>query len=226
MRKKDILTKIMKSEIKREKLVTKGTLLIIAAPSGGGKTSLVNQLLKKDPQLKLSVSHTTRAIRPKEEHGEHYFFVTPEIFDDMVEQGEFLEHATVFGHSYGTSSKQVFNALQEGLDVILEIDWQGAQQVREIFASVTSIYILPPSYEALAERLALRGQDSEAIIAGRMQKSKDEISHCNEFDYIVFNEDFEQCLQQIQTIIAAQRLLFSQQCWRNADKFSKLCEFN
>lgn len=206
-----------------------GILFIIAAPSGGGKTSLVNQLLKMDPHLKLSVSHTTRAMRPKEVHGEHYFFVTSEIFNQMVEKGEFLEHATVFSHSYGTSSQQVMRSLQDGLDVVLEIDWQGAQQVRELFkslANVVSIFILPPSYEALEERLAARGQDPEAIISDRMQKAHNEIAHCGEFDFVVFNDDFETCVQQIQAIVLSQRLRYEQQCWRNADRLTKLLTQN
>lgn len=206
----------------KEKKEAAGTLFIIAAPSGGGKTTLVNRLLEQDPHLKLSISHTTRAIRPQEINGKHYFFINPEKFSEMKEEGAFLEHATVFGYSYGTSSAQVLDALQEGFDVILEIDWQGAQQVRELFSDVVSIFILPPSYEALLERLASRGQDSKEIIENRMKKAKNEVSHCHEFDFIVFNEDFENCLCQIQTIISSQRLRYSQQRWRNAEKFAKL----
>lgn len=204
------------------KHVTPGILFIIAAPSGGGKTSLVNQMLKMDSHLKLSISHTTRPARPKEIHGEHYFFITPEIFNQMVEKDEFLEHATVFSHSYGTSSQQVMQSLQEGLDVILEIDWQGAQQVRKLFANVVSVFILPPSYEVLEERLAGRGQDTEDIISARMQKAHNEIAHCGEFDFVVFNDDFETCLQQLQAIVLSARLRYKQQCWRNDERLKKL----
>lgn len=207
--------------IKQETL---GTLFIIAAPSGGGKTSLVKQLLKADLQLKLSISHTTRAIRPKEIDGQHYFFITQKKFDEMVKQEAFLEHATVFGYSYGTSSEQVLNSLNEGLDVVLEIDWQGAKQVRELFSNVVSIFILPPSYEVLEERLAQRGQDSDEIIQSRMRKAHNEISHCSEFDFIVFNDNFEECLQQIQGIIFSQRLRYSQQIWRNEKRLVKLLD--
>jgi guanylate kinase len=208
------------------KQVTPGILFIIAAPSGGGKTSLVNQLLKMDSHLKLSISHTTRPMRPGEIQGKHYFFVTPDFFNQMVERGEFLEHATVFSHSYGTSSQQVMHCLQEGLDVILEIDWQGAQQVRELFANVVSVFILPPSYEALEERLSQRGQDTEAIISARMKKAHGEISHCEEFDFVVFNDDFDVCLQQLQAIIMSQRLRYEQQSWRSAKRLEKLLKLN
>ncbi len=201
-----------------------GILFIIAAPSGGGKTSLVDKLLKVDPQLKLSISHTTRAMREGEVHGKHYFFVEPQVFNQMIEKDEFLEHATVFGSSYGTSSQQVLQSLQEGIDVVLEIDWQGAQQVRKLFENVVSIFILPPSYEVLAKRLSQRGQDTEAIIAARMEKAHNEISHCNEFDFVVFNDEFEVCLHQIQTIISSERLRYKQQCWRNAPRLTKLLE--
>lgn len=209
----------MNKSIKQQ---TPGTLFIIAAPSGGGKTSLVKRLLQEDPQLTLSISHTTRSMRPQEQNGVDYFFISTEQFADKIVQQDFLEHATVFGYHYGTSSEQVLQALQTGIDVILEIDWQGAQQVRQLFDNVVSIFILPPNYDILAERLALRGQDSESIIQNRMKKSRDEMSHCHEFDFIVFNEIFEICLRDMQFIIASHRLSYSQQCWRNADKLSKL----
>jgi guanylate kinase len=215
---KDILEDRMKTQI----LPTKGTLIIIAAPSGGGKTSLVNALLETDLQLKLSVSHTTRPPRPNEIEGEHYFFVSIDEFDAMLKRNVFLEHATVFEYCYGTSSEQVLKALQDGLDVILEIDWQGAQQVRKLFSNVVSIFILPPSIEALASRLVQRNQDSDEIILMRMQKAKDEISHCHEFDFIVFNDDFDHCLKEMREIIMVQRLRYSQQSWRNREKLAIL----
>jgi guanylate kinase len=206
------------------KQLMSGILFVIAAPSGGGKTSLVDKLLKSDPQLKLSISHTTRPMRAGEVHGKHYFFVKPDVFDQMVKKEEFLEHATVFGASYGTSSQQVMNFLQEGIDVVLEIDWQGARQVRQLFDSVVSIFILPPSYEVLAKRLSQRGQDTEAIISARMEKAHNEIIHCNEFDFIVFNDEFDVCLQQLQAIILSERLRYKQQSWRNAARLSRLLE--
>lgn len=203
-----------------------GILFVIAAPSGGGKTSLVDKLLKLDPQLKLSISHTTRSMRAGEVHGEHYFFVKPDEFNQMIEGKEFLEHATVFGASYGTSSQQVMNSLQEGLDVILEIDWQGARQVRQLFDNVVSIFILPPSYEILAQRLSQRGQDTDAIISARMEKAHNEIIHCSEFDFIVFNDEFDVCLQQLQAIIVSERLRYKQQSWRNASRLKNLLEIS
>ena len=212
----------MKKSIKQPAQKTPGTLFIIAAPSGGGKTSLVKRLLQEDPQLAWSISHTTRFMRPQEQNGVDYFFISTERFADKIAQQDFLEHAMVFGYHYGTSSEQVLQALQTGIDVILEIDWQGAQQVRQLFDNVVSIFILPPNYDILAERLASRGQDSESIIQNRMKKSRDEMSHCHEFDFIVFNEIFETCLRDMQSIIASHRLSYSQQCWRNADKLLKL----
>lgn len=201
---------------------TKGTLLIVAAPSGGGKTSLVKKLLETDPQLKLSVSYTTRPRRPQEIDGQDYFFVSNETFNQMIDKNAFLEHALVFDHAYGTSSEQISNALEAGLDVILEIDWQGAQIIRELFSNVISIFILPPSYEILTQRLQARKQDSAEIIQARMQKAHREISHCHEFDYVVFNDIFEECLHKLQMIIQTQRLRYSQQNWRNHDKILSL----
>ena len=183
------------------KRATPGILFIIAAPSGGGKTSLVNKLLASDSQLKLSISHTTRSMRKGEINGRDYFFVTPDIFEKMVESNAFLEHATVFDSSYGTSTQQVMSSLNEGFDVILEIDWQGAQQVRKLFEHVASIFILPPSYEVLEMRLSQRGQDSKEVIAARMKKAYDEMSHCEEFDYIVLKDDFDLCLEHLKAIV-------------------------
>lgn len=201
---------------------TRGTLYVIAAPSGGGKTSLVRRLLEMDTQIKRSISHTTRQKRPNEIDGQHYFFVSNKDFSDMLEKKAFLEHAIVFGHFYGTSSQRVFDLLQEGTDVILEIDWQGARQVKKLFANFVSIFILPPCYKTLEERLALRGQDSEEVIRRRMQQSHDEIAHCKEFDFVVFNDEFETCLQQIHSIILSQRLRYSQQFWRNEERLRQL----
>lgn len=201
---------------------TPGTLFVIAAPSGGGKTSIVKQLLTQDAQLKLSISHTTRAMRPQEVHGQHYFFVTQPEFEHMVDEQQFLEHATVFGHSYGTSIAQVLAPLNAGLDVILEIDWQGAQQVRTLFANIVTVFILPPSYEILAARLIARGQDNTETIQYRMQKAHDEMIHCAEFDYVVFNDEFDRCVDEIQAIIDVQRLRYNQQKWRNTARLQNL----
>jgi guanylate kinase len=178
-----------------------GTLYIISAPSGAGKTSLVRELLAREPSLTLSVSHTTRTRRPGEEHGVHYYFVDPEQFQAMVSQGAFLEYARVFDNCYGTSKAAVTEQLHKGRDVVLEIDWQGARQLRRIFPGAVTIYILPPSREVLEQRLRARGQDSEAIIARRMQEAREDISHYKEYDYLLVNDDFSQAVADLQSII-------------------------
>jgi guanylate kinase len=184
----------------------RGNLLIVAAPSGAGKTSLVNALLAADERLALSVSHTTRAARPGEQDGQHYHFISNEEFQQRVAAGEFVEHALVFGHHYGTHAGFLSERLEKGLDVILEIDWQGARQVREGFPDCRSIFILPPSLETLRQRLARRATDSEAVISGRMQAARAEISHWAEFDYLVVNDDFDHALADLQSIIRSLRL--------------------
>lgn len=181
-------------------------LFIIAAPSGGGKTSLVNALLSADRRLALSVSHTTRSPRPSEVDGQHYHFTDRTRFEQMIADGDFLEHATVFGHAYGTHAGALQAQLDQGLDVILEIDWQGAAQVRAAFPASRSVFILPPSLEVLRERLSRRGQDSAAVITQRMQEAQTEISHWHEFDYLVVNEDFQDALGDLQAIIRSCRL--------------------
>ena len=178
-----------------------GRLFVIAAPSGGGKTSLVNGLLNRDPQLVLSISHTTRSPRPGEADGQHYHFVTKSQFEVMVANGEFLEHAKVFDHFYGSNRDSVARQLQQNLDVVLEIDWQGARQVRSAFPSCCQIFIIPPSLEILQKRLAGRGQDSTAVIQRRMADARTEISHWNEFDQIVVNDIFETALEELLAII-------------------------
>jgi len=178
-----------------------GSLFIIAAPSGGGKTSLVNALLNNDPRLVLSVSHTTRAPRPGEIDGEHYHFVSEAEHKKMVDNGEFMEHARVFDHHYGTNRNSVARQLAQGLDVILEIDWQGARQVRESFPESCSIFIIPPSLEDLRARLTGRGQDSEKVIQRRMRDAQAEISHWAEFDCLVINDHFDTALADLQSII-------------------------
>jgi len=183
-----------------------GTLYIISAPSGAGKTSLVHALLERDNKVMVSVSHTTRAMREGEVDGTHYNFINVETFNEMVEKGVFLEHAQVFDNFYGTSREWVEARLAEGSDVILEIDWQGARLAREAFGDSTGIFILPPSRQALEERLKGRGQDSDEIIARRMQDAVSEIEHYEEFDYLLVNDDFETALNELSAIFVAGRL--------------------
>ena len=180
-----------------------GSLFIVAAPSGAGKTSLVNALVTQQADITLSVSHTTRAARAGEVDGKDYFFVSQEQFSVMQGEGAFLESATVFDHSYGTSSEAVFEQLKSGIDVILEIDWQGAEQVRRNYPDSTSVFILPPSKTALEQRLRGRGQDDEAVIARRMRDAENEISHYVEFDYLIVNDDFDVALSELVAVISA-----------------------
>ena len=188
-----------------------GTLYIVAAPSGAGKSSLVNALIARLPFVYLSISHTTRGMRPGEEDGEHYHFTTTADFLARVGEGEFLEHAQVFDNYYGTSQKYVQNQLNAGHDVILEIDWQGAQQVRRLMPECQSIFILPPSKEALQERLEKRQQDSDEVIARRMKDAVSEMSHYGEFYYLIINDDFYKALDEICTIFTAHRVTIGQQ---------------
>jgi len=183
-----------------------GTLYIISAPSGAGKSSLVKALLKETPDITVSVSHTTRKPRPGETDGVEYHFVDVETFRSMVSDGAFLEHAQVFDNFYGTSRSAALDLLKRGIDVILEIDWQGARQVRGMIPGAVSIFILPPSCNALEERLRGRGQDGEEVIARRMRDAISEMSHYAEFDYLVINDQFEQALLDLQSIITARRL--------------------
>lgn len=173
------------------------TLFIVSGPSGSGKTSLVKALTEKVSDAVASVSHTTRPRRPGEVDGKDYFFTSVAGFADMIEKGEFLEHAEVFGNFYGTSQSSVQCQLEEGFKVILEIDWQGAQQTRRQMHNTTSIFILPPSRTALESRLRNRGQDSDETVSARMRKAQSEISHCDEFDYVVLNDDFDHALQEL-----------------------------
>jgi guanylate kinase len=183
----------------------KGNLFIIAAPSGGGKTSLVDALLKKDDRLTLSVSHTTRPARPGEIDGRHYHFVSEEEFEQMAANGEFLEHARVFDHLYGTNRTSVARQLEQGHDVVLDIDWQGARQIKAAFPECGLIFIIPPSLETLRKRLTGRGQDSVEIIERRMRDARAEISHWAEFDYLVVNDIFDTALNELQAIIGDHR---------------------
>ena len=176
-------------------------LYVVAAPSGGGKTSLIDALLKRDKHITLSISHTTRPPRPGELDKVHYFFTDTNTFQDLVARNAFLEHATVFGHLYGTGREPVIRMLDQGKDVMLDIDWQGAAQVRESFPSSCSIFILPPSLPELRARLSHRGQDRPEVIEKRMQQARAEISHYDEFDFCVINDVFEDALDDLHGII-------------------------
>lgn len=183
-----------------------GTLYIIAAPSGGGKSSLVKALLEATPNLQVSVSYTTRPMRPREQQGVDYHFVDQARFDALRDSGVFLEHAEVFGHCYGTSRTWVTERLQQGVDILLEIDWQGKRQIAQSFPEAVSLFILPPSRTVLEQRLRARGQDGDEVIARRMQAATNEISHWNEFDYLVLNDDFQTAVADVQAIFRARRL--------------------
>ncbi|HCJ31121.1 MAG TPA: guanylate kinase [Pseudomonas sp.] len=184
-----------------------GTLYIVSAPSGAGKTSLVKALLDAQPQVRVSVSHTTRPMRPGEVDGVNYHFVSREEFIERLDHDEFLEHAEVFGNLYGTSQRWVEQTLNEGYDLILEIDWQGAQQVRRLMPQAKSIFILPPTQEALRQRLTNRGQDSDDVIEKRMREAVSEMAHYVEYDYLVINDDFAHALIDLQAIFRANQLL-------------------
>ena len=202
--------------------MAKGSLYIISAPSGAGKTTLVQALLTKLDDVVVSVSHTTRAMRAGEVEGVDYHFVSQDAFESMVNQGEFLEHAEVFGNHYGTSRQHIQEQLVLGKDVILEIDWQGARQIRELMAGCRSIYVLPPCISALRERLNSRAQDDAAVIERRMQEAVREMSHYNEFDYIVINDDFERAREELAAIFISNRTLKEYQQEKNADLLAAL----
>ncbi len=192
----------------------RGSLYIVAAPSGAGKTSLVKALVQSLPNVLISVSTTTRQMRPGEVDGVDYHFVDKAAFEALIDQDRFIEHAQVFDNYYGTSSDVVESQLAQGIDVILEIDWQGARQVREKMPDCNSVYVLPPSRPVLEQRLQQRGQDDEALIARRMRDAINEMIHYDEFDYVIINDDFEQALAELRSIFVARRLLLSnqQQC--------------
>jgi len=201
-----------------------GCLFVIAAPSGGGKTSLVNALLEREPGIRLSVSYTTRAPRPGEQDGVHYHFVDVPRFMALKDAGEFLEHAHVHGNWYATSAKWLTDQVHQGRDVLLEIDWQGAAQVRRLIPGAVLIFILPPSIESLRERLVKRGQDSDAVIARRLDAAREEMRHASEFDYVIMNQDFARAVDDLSAIVRASRLAASRQFVRHARVFSELTD--
>ncbi|GHA84821.1 guanylate kinase [Cognatilysobacter bugurensis] len=184
----------------------RGTLFIVAAPSGAGKSSIVNAVLARDPNVALSISFTSRAPRPGERHAEHYHFVSAEQFEGMVANGDFFEHARVHGDWKGTARQSVEPQLAAGRDVLLEIDWQGARQVRQKVPGAVSVFILPPSRQALEQRMRARGQDSEAVIAQRLAAAREEMSHYGEFDYVIVNEHFDVAVSEMCAIFTTSRL--------------------
>lgn len=200
----------------------KGTLYVISAPSGAGKTSLVKALLELDAQARVSVSHTTRDMRPGEVDGKDYNFVAMAEFDQMVADQQFLEYAEVFTNKYGTSNIWVQDQLNQGIDVILEIDWQGAQQIRQLVPECRSIFILPPSREELHKRLSGRGTDSDEVVAYRMEQATSEMSHYGEFDYLVINDDFDHALTELQSIFCAGRLQIARQSKKHTEMLDSL----
>lgn len=203
-------------------MTVKGTLYTVSAPSGAGKTSLVTALIESIDDISVSVSHTTRQQRPGEENGVNYHFIDVDQFKAMVSDEEFVEHAEVFGNFYGTAKSTVNALLSTGVDVILEIDWQGADQISQVFPDTVGVFILPPSIEALRSRLTGRGQDDEAIIEHRMAQAISEMSHYVETDYVIINEDFDQALMEFRSIIRSQRLTLDNQQARHGEQLQKL----
>ena len=202
--------------------MVRGSLFIITAASGTGKTSLVKQLIATTNDLAVSISHSTRKPRPGEIDGQHYHFVSREIFADMIKQGEFLEHAEVFENYYGTAQSTVEFMLSNGLDVILEIDWQGALQVQKLRPDATTIFILPPDRQSLRQRLSNRGQDSQEVIERRLAGSVNEMSQYVNFDYVVINDNFDVALAELKSIIIANRLTLTKQQERHAGRIEQL----
>jgi guanylate kinase len=201
-----------------------GCLFVIAAPSGGGKTSLVNALLAREPGIRLSISYTTRKARPGEHEGSHYHFVDAAKFEALKAKGEFLEHAFVHGHWYATSATWLAAQVAAGQDVLLEIDWQGAQQVRRLLPDSVHIFVLPPSLAVLKERLEARGQDDHDVIARRLEGAVEEMRHWEEFDYVIINQDFATAVDDLAAIVRAARLKVARQRARHARLLQELIE--
>ncbi|VAW53319.1 Guanylate kinase [hydrothermal vent metagenome] len=202
--------------------MTKGTLYVISAASGAGKTSLVSAVLDQVPGIEVSVSHTTRAPREGEVDGVNYHFIDSGRFQTMIEAGDFFESASVFGNMYGTSRQHIQEQLLKGKDVILEIDWQGARQIRQLMADCKSIYIVPPSIATLRERLTTRGQDDEAVIDKRMHEAVSEMSHYAEFEYLVVNDEFDEARDNLAAIILGERMLLEHQQHKYAELLAEL----
>lgn len=203
-------------------MTIRGTLFTVSAPSGAGKTSLVNALVKSLDRVQVSVSHTTRTMRPGEQEGVNYHFVSQAEFVDMLGRGDFLEHAQVFTNFYGTSRGWVEKTLAAGIDVILEIDWQGAQQVRRLVPDALSVFILPPSRESLYARLTGRGQDAQQVIDARMAEARNEISHYVESQYVIVNDVFEQALAEFKAVVTAERLKLEKQAQKHRELLASL----
>lgn len=199
-----------------------GSLFMVVAPSGAGKSTLVNALLAQEPAIKLSISYTTRAPRPGEQNGREYHFISVEDFAKRREKGEFLESAEVHGNYYGTSRILISEQMKAGTDVLLEIDWQGAQQVKKQFPQAVGIFILPPSIAALEERLKKRGQDEQHVITRRILAAGGEIAHAPDFEYVIINQEFAAALSELASIVKAARCRFAQQAARNASLFAQL----
>ena len=199
-----------------------GNLFVVAAPSGAGKSSLVKALMELDARVQSSVSHTTRAPRGQEKHGREYFFVSEQEFDSMVSHGAFLEWANVHGRRYGTSRKAIEDRINQGADVVLEIDYQGALQIKKIFENAVLIFILPPSWDELRSRLERRGEDAPDVIEVRLKNAAEEMAQAKEFDYVIINELFERALFDLKAVVHAQRLKFAAQSRARADIFQAL----
>jgi len=199
-----------------------GSLYVISAPSGTGKTTLVKTLVDSISNITVSISHTTRSKRPAEIHGTNYYFIPETEFNQMIKHNDFLEHANVFNNLYGTSKGWVEDTLRQGIDVILEIDWQGAQQILQLIPSCISIFILPPSLDALSQRLRQRNQDNEDIIRKRLSDAQETISHVAEYDYVVLNDDFDMALNDLKTIVLAGRLVQQRQIKKLAPLLTEL----
>lgn len=204
--------------------MNKGILFIVSAPSGTGKSSLIQEILKKVSFYKItvSVSYTTRMIRPGEKNGKHYFFVSEKEFKNMIDTKKFLEYAKVFNHYYGTAQKKINNILIRGIDVFLNIDWQGAQQIRQKIPESRSIFIFPPSNNELFRRIKARGQDSNVVILKRMKEAVEEMSHYSEYDYLIINDNFKIAVSDLKSIIYAEHLSIKQQKYRNINLIQKL----
>ena len=183
-----------------------GTLYIVAAPSGAGKTSLVRAIVRQVEGVKISVSHTTRPARPSDVEGRDYHFISEEAFDGKVSDQDFLEYAHVFGYRYGTCKEGVLSKIKQGIDVILEIDWQGARQIRQLFPRSVGIFVFPPSFLALKDRLINRNEDAHDVIQSRLHQAEAEMSHYHEFDYLIINDDFDRAVNELRQVIAARRL--------------------